>query len=328
MTEWVHLHYCPVSYTTRGHDHIATAALAAGYDAGCVRLRSFDIIEEPDFNLYRTEIKRAKEHDQRVLLTVDFPDIGQPFVLHELLADVDLSVYLGMLHTNIYERVLQDELHAVFGNNHDSDERGYDYCVSLEPGFRIPGSEHRRADFMIAPLVSPISVEDVRLAEEFAKQLSRPFILWVNAGQRSEERLVRRYLRQKYGDQLIECNDFETRLFVQSSREVRAIALALFADGIIASPGYSTFWELHALDVFHKIREWVVLDRPIEDVKRRLQFSTKLADNARVSRISSFRNQISIRTSGTSAGRKELADILHRVMSAYDKASIEGVSDD
>jgi len=151
-------------------------------------------------------------------------------------------------------------------------------------------------------------------------------VLSVNAGFAQEEEGVERWLRSEHAESLlvkVNNSNRETRVIpsvflehVLRSQLPSSLLLggvirwAELFDHIIASPGYSTFWELYTLGLQDRTT-WIKLDRPVESIDSRLRLMKKKDMLDRGTAASSKLDP----NSGVLALGKIVADIVFRATS-------------
>lgn len=324
---------------TRGHRAIGHRMIEAAQLAG-FHLISPLVMPFDSSTRERLQEARSQAHEagSPLLIMTDFPDLPQSTYLNEIMRTADVSIYLSMVSSTHYRSALS---HAIQFTEHDvviSIENG---AVRYKRGATGERVTCQTADFSIAPLIQRIpecTTLDVRIWSEAIASARRaqhptapnhngPVFLWLRAGFPEEMTKLGKWLHHRFASchfddtavTIIDSADLEARLraaLLQCSEDELdrpgvngVVRFARLADQVIASPGYSAFWELYALGVNvpgensgSRIHMWCKLERPVEAIDARLSLLKKpdLVANSSASAL----------TVDHQAGVKQLARIL------------------
>lgn len=289
------LHVSTCSQHTRGHRAIGRRILDA---AGCAGIPVYSAIAQPPSAQLHATVKQLQNDGHYVIVVVDFPDLPSSPELRAIIDDADQSVYLGMVSTPLYRRAFES-----LGEYHR-----YSVVVSCEMGVsKLSLTDAGQvkllpADVMIPPLIqTPTEVGNLDLqvwSQILKKRHWRPgqrVLYWTHggytpemqhlAGRLTPNNTARAQFNIQDSDLIITSLEVEDHLRsalvklgeAELIDEVAARPLTdilrygAMADGIIASPGYSTFWELMSRDWARaRVVMWYKLERAIEAIDARL----------------------------------------------------------
>lgn len=273
--------YSNCAYFSRGHSRIAVNIRDAATRAGVQYVQPTPI---DDVHQLIKRINELSAHHRRVLIMRDFPDTPVSIEFSDMLnqfrntfAGRVSSMYVAMKATNRYMEMYRDFNWV---------PAPYDVVVSIEPGAcrtvlpqRGEMARCGEADVKIAPLVQPLQpvsnddAECIKAALE-SRNVTHP-VLWLRSGTPDEETTTAKWLRASLGPRYVSSLEIEEALRSKGLSLCGTIRCASLFNHIIASPGYSTFWELYALGLTTRVRKWLKLERPIEDIDGRLRLLDK-----------------------------------------------------
>jgi hypothetical protein len=209
----------------------------------------------------RHEARAWDSVDSKRVLLIDWPyaEVALMFP-HELHSHVDKIIGLQMfsspsqlqLERTLIKAGVIDEVWSVEANPHT----GADYSVELSP--LVHGD-------CFATTV-PSDLRDAWRAATRGRG-GVPALLVMQTGDHFEREVIATHAMDTYPDHLIVPS--------RSLRLARPTRCAPIADRVLATTGYSTFWELAAIcyaaddSLFDRV-SWMSLDRPLEDVTHRL----------------------------------------------------------
>lgn len=263
MTSIVH-YFSPCVGTSQGHQSIMEAVRS------CVAQHIESAYFKPCQSLSDSSLRA-----ERGLLVVDFPDISSwPFISWFIKSHPCWrTVYLSMAADIAYVRGCQP--------NPDHMPR-YSTVVALEPGAgRFTPSaktEHRGvkvigADHHIAALIRPF------IKGSTGYPLAMGCAVYVTSGYCEEidrMKVMAAEHERKFGVKAYTL-DVIQRFENLSNRDAYIRPIGLLCDSrihrIFAPAGYSTFWELHAAGLFHKVT-WLATTRPVENIIGRISLAT------------------------------------------------------
>lgn len=273
--------YSSCAYFSRGHSRIAVNIRDAATRAGVQYVQPTPI---DNVRQLAIRVNELATHHRRVLIMRDFPDtpVSVEFTdllnhFHSTYAARVSSIYIAMKATSRYMEMYRDFKWV---------PAPYDVVVSIEPGACrtvLPKlgdvAKCGEADIKIAPLVQPIqpvSIDDVNCIKAMieSRSIAHP-VLWLRSGTPDEEASTARWLRASLGPRYVSSLEIEDALRLCGLSLCGTIRCASLFNNIIASPGYSTFWELYALGLTARVRKWLKLERPIEDIDGRLRLLDK-----------------------------------------------------
>jgi len=282
QTGFLHVHYSAHLHTTPGHRAIARTVACCARHAGA--LASMSIPRSVVLSDILTWVRQSSTvfDTKCIVITMDTPDDGSDAIVGALVQVLEsdsfvVSVVLLSikLHRDQYSRT--DSLKQV------------DFCVALEPGV-APNRAWRqshvdRAPLLhVAPLVGPRVVQDESAADQLlqsilyllrADNLNRHALVIVS-GLNSERAAATRFaMRELAKEGLIPvcCQSIQDALSARAA--YAAPDVAFHFPRIVASSGYSTFWELTSVGLDSRVAPWLVMNRPLEDINGRLRLLQK-----------------------------------------------------
>jgi len=231
-------------------------------------------------------IQQLHSQGKRVIVINDFPDLPSNASLRTTVELADHSIFISMVGTDLYRQAIGSLGGPIPYTTVVAAEVGA--CRTIQDLER--GVHCIDADVMIAPLIQDIpevSQHDVAIFNDLLKRAGwRPgmqTVFWVHAGFPEEMAGLARYLRTDPG--------LERKIVITSSQVEDAIRqspidtapaiggvvrYARIADKVIASPGYSTFWELYSLGIgSDQMYAWLTLNREVEGIAARLRLLSK-----------------------------------------------------
>lgn len=247
------LYLAPLIWTSQGHKNIAHLVKLA-----CVRANANFV---PVFTLTDDVIQKAWA-GQPALTIVDWPEHSIRGSIYRLASGLRGERWTLMMHTKDVGK--------------PRTATGYDRVIAIEPN--IPAQlecdlGHTAITTTIPPLVNGDNVggltddetQDWSYATAGAyKGKHNKTILVMQTGNWREQE----YLMNQATDVVTRAAGYWTHIG-SASLPQPAVRFARLADVVIASPGYSTFWELAAMNQLAKAR-WIPLSRELEDFSARI----------------------------------------------------------
>lgn len=288
--------YSSCANQTRGHKRIAMHIRDAAVQAGFGHVTPLALSNPADLLSYASAL-HDEDRFNRILIVRDFPDTPlseESDTALSLLRDhrtcPALSVYIAMKSSEHYHNLFPEYGYRPYP---------YDAVVSVEPGACRSVVEKagdaarcRDADVKIAPLVQalpPLSEREIELWHALVRRAGAgdETVLWMKSGTPQEEERVAGWMRSSLAGKLITSTQLESEARQCGLPSTGIVRYCRLASRIVASAGYSTFWELYALGVYQKVVRWVQLSRPVEDVEGRLRLLTKpgLLENSTTSNL-------------------------------------------
>lgn len=259
---------------------------------------------------------------------VDFPDLPPRPELKDLLSLCDHTVQLNMVVSAQYRTVMERAKDRFIADTTVAIELGACRTI-VEPSGTAKCTP---SDYRTPPLIQnipPIVTVDHDIWDEACDWArarsglgsSHPVYYWQKSGFPDESERLENVLQTtivRRGEASIVSSSMLERVARRrliSDDTVRAsgvVRFASLANRVIASPGYSTFWELYALgilDDLSRVRLWCQLDRPIEGIKARLALTEKVT---LINRSAAVRLR-----SNNSAGVYELGRVLQHSVTVH-----------
>lgn len=288
--------YSSCANQTRGHKRIAMHIRDAAVCAGFGHVTPIALSNASDLMNYASALY-AEERFSRILVVRDFPDTPLSEesdavlnLLREHRQCPALTVYIAMKATEHYHNLFREYGYTPYP---------YDAVISVEPGACRSVVERsgenarcRDADVKIAPLVQQLptlSEHEIELWHELVRHAGAgdETVLWMKSGTPQEEEMIAGWMRSSLSGKLITSTQIEQAARQRGLPSTAVVRYCLLANRVVASAGYSTFWELYALGAYTKVVRWVQLSRPVEDVPGRLRLLTKpgLLENSTTSNL-------------------------------------------